>query len=94
MQLQKLKIGDRITHYCCGNLIEAEVVETDGRGVLTKHEPIQWGRDEYTKTYVMPSTSLQKKWGGTDEKGMPCAGPETTPAAFFKGEPITSPLTN
>jgi hypothetical protein len=94
MKLQELKIGDKIQHFCFGNLIDAEVIETDGRGVTTRHEPIQWGRDTWTESYVMPSTYLQKKWGGTDEHGQPCKGAETTPASFYKGNPIESPLTN
>lgn len=94
MQLQKLKVGDKITHYVFGNLIEAEVIEADGRGVKTKHEAVQWGRDTYTQSYVAPSTYLQKKWGGTDESGNPCEGSETTPKAFYNGKTISSPLTN
>lgn len=94
MKLQNLKIGDKIQHYLFGDIVDAEVIETDGRGVKTKHKPIRWGNDEFTETYVMPSTYLQKKWGGTDKDGNPCKGMETTPGAFYKGKPITSPLTS
>lgn len=94
MELQKLKIGDKIKHYCFGRLIDAEVIETDGRSVKTKHEPITWGRDIYAESWVNPSTYLQKKWGGTGADGQPCKGTETTPGAFYKGKPITSPITN
>jgi hypothetical protein len=93
MQLQKLKIGDKVKHYCFGNLIEGEVIQTDGRGVLTRHEPIQWGREKFTETYIAPSTYLQKKWGGKDKDGNPAKGMETTPGAFYNDKPITSPIT-
>ena len=83
----------KIKHYCFGKLIEAEVIETDGRGVKTQHEPVRWGRDEFSESYVAPSTYLQKKWGGTDKNGLPCKGMETTPGAWYKGKPITSPIT-
>lgn len=94
MELQNLKIGDKIQHYCFGNLLDAEVIETDGRSIKTKHEPIQWGRDTWTESWINPSTALQKKWGGTDKDGQPCKGMETTPGAFYNGIPITSPITN
>ena len=94
MKLQKLKIGDKITHYVFGNLVEAEVIETDGRGVKTKHKPIQLGRETWKESWVQPSTYLQKKWGGTGSDGQPCKGMETTPGAFYNGKPISSPITN
>lgn len=94
MELQQLKIGDKIQHYCFGRLVNAEVIETDGRSVKTKHESVRWGNDDWSETWINPSTYLQKKWGGTDNNGMPCKGAETTPASFFNGSPITSPITN
>ena len=92
--LQSLKIGQKITHFCFGNLVEGEVIRIDGRGALTRHEPIRWGNDFFSETYISPSTYLQKTWGGTGEHGQPCKGAETTPAAFLNGKPILSPLTN
>jgi len=94
MKLQNLKIGNKITHYLFGELVEAEVIQTDGWSVKTKHKLVAWGRDEWTESWVRPSTYLQKKWGGTDKDGQPCKGHETTPGAFYKVKPITSPITN
>jgi len=74
MNLQDLKIGDKIFHFCFGELVEAEVVAVQKTFVQTKHEPIQWGRDTYINSYVSANTHLQI----------------TTPKAFYNGEIITS----
>lgn len=93
MKLQDLKIGDKITHYCSGKLVEGTVIEIKGDGVICEHEPVNWGRDIYTRTGIYPSTYLQKKWGGTDKNGQPCKGSETTPGAWYKGKRLKSPIT-
>lgn len=94
MKLQDLKIGDKITHYCSGAIVEGTVIEIKNDGVITEHEPVQWGMDIYTKTGVYPSTYLQKKWGGKDKNGQPGKGPETTPGAWYNGKPLKSPITH
>ena len=93
MKLQNLKIGDKITHYCSGKLVEGTVIEKKGHGVICEHEPVRWGNDTYTQTGIYPSTYLQKKWGGTDKNGQPTKGPETTPGAWYKGKRLKSPIT-
>lgn len=95
MNLQDLKIGDTIKHYCSGLIVTGKVIEVKNDGVITEHEPVQWGRDIYTKTGVYPSSYLQKKWGGTDESGQPCKSKyETTPAAWYNDEILKSPITH
>lgn len=91
--LQDLKVGDKITTYCYGTLVEAKVIQTDGIGVCVSHKPVIWGNTVCTETWVQPSTHLQKEWGSTDKDGKPTKGPETTPGAFYKGEPLKSPIT-
>jgi len=73
--------------------VEGTVIETNGSGVKTSHEPVQWGNITVSETDILPSTYLQKKWGGKGENGMPCKGPETTPSAFYNGQPLKSTIT-
>jgi len=82
IDLSELKIGDKITHYCFGHLVEGTVIQTDGIGVCTKHEPIRWGNDVCIETWIQPSAYLQKKWGA-----------ETTPGAWYKGERLKCKVT-
>lgn len=89
MKLQDLKIGDKITHYCSGKLVEGTVVIKGKKMVTTEHEPVNWGRDTYTNTSIVESSYLQKKWGGTDENGQPSKGMDITPGAWYKGNPLT-----
>lgn len=94
MKLKDLKIGDKITHYCTGKLVEGTVIELkkchEGKPmVITQHEPVQWGRDEYKTSSICESSYLQKKWGGTNEHGLPSKGPDTTPGAWYNGKPLT-----
>lgn len=88
-RLSELKVGDKITHYCFGKIVEATVKEVLKNGVLTEHEPVQWGRDAFSESSVLESSGLQKKWGGTDENGQPCKGADTTPKAWYNGTEIT-----
>ena len=90
MKLSKLKPGQQIEVYCTGLLVKATVIKKFNDGFITEHEPVKWGRDEYTQTFVGPSSYLQSKWGGTDKNGQPCKGPDTTPGSFYKGKPITT----
>lgn len=90
MYLHELKLGDEITHYCYGQLVTGKVVNTDGIGVCTEHEAVRWGNHICINTWIHPSTHLQRKWGGTDKNGQPCKGPEVTPGAWYKGEPLKS----
>jgi hypothetical protein len=92
MRLEDLKIGQTITHYCYGHLVEGKVIQTDGRVICTRHEPVRWGSDICTETWINPSSHLQFKWGGKNDKGEPAQGPHTTPAAFYQGEPLTTDL--
>jgi hypothetical protein len=78
MKLSELKIGDIVCHYCCGNWVIGEVVETDGRSVKTSHRPVNWGRDEYTETWIHPSSPLQAKYHHP-----------TTPKAMYQDKLIT-----
>lgn len=95
MNLQQLKIGDTISHYCCGLIVTGTVIELKNDGVITEHEPVSWGRDIYTRTGVYPASYLQRKWGGKNESGQPCkSNYETTPAAWYKGKPLKSPITH
>lgn len=87
--LSDLKIGDKITHYCFGHIVEGTVIQTDGIGVCTRHEPVRWGNDVCIETWIQPSTYLQKKWGGK----YLTPGPETTPGAWYKGERLRSKAT-
>lgn len=89
MKIQDLKIGDKITHYCTGFLVEGTVIETGIKAITTEHEPVQYGKDIYTRTLVTESSYLQKKWGGTSELGLPCKGPDTTPGAWYEGTALT-----
>lgn len=89
MKLSELKTGDKITHYQCGQLIEGTVIETNGKVVTTEHDPVRWGRDIFTKNFITKSSYLQKTYGGRDKDGNPGPGPDVTPAAFYKGKPIT-----
>jgi len=89
MRLSELKVGDIITHYCFGKIVEATVKEVVINGILTTHEPVRWGKDIFTESSVLESSRLQKKWGGTDENGQPCKGADTTPKAWHKGIEIT-----
>lgn len=89
IDLSELKIGDKITHYCYGHLVEGTVIQTDGIGVCTRHEPVRWGNDVCIETWIQPSTYLQKKWGGKDLT----PGPETTPGAFYEGNRIRCKIT-
>ena len=43
MKLQNLKIGDKITHYCSGLLVEGTVVIKGKKLVVTKHKPDNMG---------------------------------------------------
>lgn len=95
MKLQNLKIGQKITHYCSGVIVTGTVIEKRNDGVITEHEPVQWGRDTYTKTGVYPASYLQKKWGGKDKNGLPGKSEfDTTPAAWYKGEILKSEITH
>ncbi len=89
MKLQDLKIGDKITHYCTGFLVEGTVIETGLKAVTTEHEPVTYGKDIYTRTLVTESSYLQKKWGGTSEAGLPSKRPDTTPGAWYNGNALT-----
>lgn len=89
MRLSELKVGDKITHYCFGKIVEGTVKKLLKNGVVTKHEPVQWGRDKFSESFVLESSRLQKKWGGTDENGQPCKGADTTPKAWYNGTEIT-----
>lgn len=89
MKLKDLKQGDTVKHYVFGQLVEAKVTKILPNGVETEHEPIRWGREIFEHGYIIESSELQKKWGGTDKNGRPCKGPDTTPGAFFNNEPIT-----
>ena len=94
MRLEDLKPGDKITHYCFGQIVEGKVIETDGKVVRTKHEPVNWGSDICTETLIQSSSYLQFKWGGKDSEGKPAQGPHTTPGAYYKGEPLTTKLSH
>jgi len=89
MKLQNLKIGDKITHYCSGLLVEGTVVIKGKKMVVTEHKPVNWGKDIYTNTSIMESSELQKKWGGKDKNGNPAKGMDVTPGAWYKGKPLT-----
>jgi hypothetical protein len=78
MKLTDLKEGQKITHWVCGELVEAEVIQRDGKGVCTRHKPIIWGNQIFRETWVNPSTSAQVR-----------SHAPTTPAAFYNGQPIT-----
>jgi len=39
MKLQDLKEGQKIQHYCFGELIEAKVIQRSGTGICTEHQP-------------------------------------------------------
>ena len=80
MKLQDLKIGDKITHYCSGAIVEGTVIEINENGVITEHEPVQWGKDTYTKTGIHKSTYLQAKW----------ANEPVTPKSWYNGKPLTA----
>ena len=72
--LKTLEIGDKIEHYCAGELVEATVIERRGNSVITEYAPIRYGNDIYKNTTIMPSLPLQ----------MPTC--ETTPGAFINGK--------
>lgn len=77
-KLSELKIGDKITHYECGQIVNATVTAIKPNGVETEFAPIRHGNDTYTKGYVIESTPLQAKYYNV-----------VTPAAWKDGEPIT-----
>lgn len=77
-KLCDLKIGDKIQHYECGQIVDAVVTAVRPDGVETEFAPISWGREIYTRGYVIESTPLQAKYYNV-----------VTPAAWKDGEPIT-----
>ena len=87
--LQDLKIGDKVRTFCFGHLVDGFVIQTDGIGVCIKHEPVTWGNQVCINTWIQPSTYLQKKFGGKDLTN----GMETTPGAWYRGNPLKSPVT-
>jgi hypothetical protein len=89
MKLFNLKPGNKITHYCYGNLVEGTVIEVTEKYIKTQHEPVQWGKETTTQTTIHESSYLQKMYGGTDKHGHPTKGPDTTPGSFYNGERIT-----
>lgn len=78
MKLSELKIGDIVSHYCSGQWVMGTVIETDGRSVKTSHEPVQWGKDTYTETWINPSEPLQAKYHHP-----------TTPKAMWQDKLVT-----
>jgi len=76
MNLQDLKIGDKIEVYCAGELVTAEVIKQDKTGVTVKHKPVRWGKDEFTETLVKPSLWLQYSTS------------QTTPGSFYNKQPL------
>lgn len=89
MKLSEIKVGYKIQHYVFGFLVDAVVIKTNGTTIKTKHDPIKWGKDEIDECIIMESSELQKQYGGKDKNGRHAKGPDTTPAAFFNGKPIT-----
>jgi hypothetical protein len=73
MKLSELKPGDKITHYCKGQLVEATVVLI-GHGVKTTHKPVEFGHTQQSETYILPSLIARQS---------------TTPIAYFGGKQIT-----
>ena len=73
MKLQNLKIGDKITHYCSGNLVKGIVKKVGFNFVETEHEPICWGENIYTKTTIQKSLFSQHEIS------------QTTPGSFYNG---------
>jgi len=88
-KLHQLNIGEEITHWVYGHKVKGKIINTGPNWVQTEHEPIQWGRDTITQTFIHESTELQKKWGGTDKNGNPAPGMQTTPGAWYNDLPIT-----
>jgi len=77
MKLSQFKEGQQITTYCCGTLVKAKVIQTNGNAICVRHKPIRWGNQYYIETWINPSTPLQAKYHAP-----------TTPAAFYRGKPI------
>lgn len=74
--LKTLNIGDKIEHYCSGEMVEGIVVERRGECVITKHKPVRWGADTYETTVIRPSSWLQMSIS------------QTTPGAYINGKPL------
>lgn len=83
MKLLELKIGDTIKHYCCGQIVTAKVVRMEANGIVTEHEPVRWGRDEYTETFIYPATEqhIQSMRFASNPV-------ETIPSAWYNDEQI------
>jgi len=79
-KLSDLKPGDKIQTYCMGCSVTAVVtyVDPSGEGVCYAHEPVSYGKEEYTSGQIVKSTPLQAKYYNV-----------ITPAAYFNGEPLT-----
>ena len=76
MTIQNLKVGDKLTHYCSGEIVEGIVKNIGIDFVVTKHDPIRWGENYFTETTIQKSTVLQYKTS------------QTTPGAWFKGKKL------
>jgi len=75
--LKTLNIGDKIDHYCSGEMVEGIVIERRGECIITKHKPVKWGNDIYETTVISPSLWLQMETS------------QTTPGAYINGKKLT-----
>ena len=65
METTIIKKGDTITTYCTGMKVTGKVVEVESNHFIVEHEPVRWGNDIFTKTTVVKSSYLQRKYNGS-----------------------------
>lgn len=79
MKLRDLKTGDKVKHYCSGEIVEGTIVEVNHHAVITEHPPVRWGTNTYTQTAIRRSTELHRQ----------STGNEVTPKCWYNEQLIT-----
>lgn len=66
---KEFKKGDIIEHYSMGQIVMGTVIEVDKHSMVTIHEPIRWGSDNYTKTsFYFNQTQHENGFSGITPK--------------------------
>lgn len=48
------QIGQKLKHYACGKIVEAEIIEVSRmrQHIKTKHETINWHNQDFSETII------------------------------------------
>lgn len=76
MKLQNLKVGDKVRHYCCGEIVNSTVTKVETNRITTEHKEVIWGNDTYVRGIIYKSLDLQYNTS------------QTTPGAWYKGRKL------